>query len=85
MTVTTTPRRAGRKEWVGLTRAAFVSGMQVVAAISVVIAIGVATLTFAALRHVPPRGDEDHAEADSEPAETPLRQPAGSPSAQAQA
>jgi DHA2 family multidrug resistance protein-like MFS transporter len=66
-------------------RGAFVSGMQVVAAISVAIAVGVAILTFAALRHVPPRGDGDEADTQREPSEAPLPQPAATASAQAQA
>jgi hypothetical protein len=59
--------------------------MQVVAGISVAIAIGVAVLTFTALRHVPPRGEEDEGETAAEPAEAPLGQPATTTSAQAQA
>ena len=66
---------------------AFVSGMQVVAVISVAMAFGVAVLTFAALRHIPPRGDEEPDESVTDaPAEGgPAPVPAPTTSAAAQA
>ena len=63
------PRLASRSP--AIAQDAFVDGMQVVAAVGVVVAIAVAAFTFMTLRHIPPTEDVDAATTTPEPRRVP--------------